>query len=87
MIGDGENDIKAGLAARCKSILVNGNGTDTKNEDFGQIDANHRESGPYQFDEFLNKYETIFEYPDENNAIAEVRKYIDDLSAIVNQYI
>ena len=34
MIGDGENDIKAGLAARCKSILVNGNGTDTKNEDF-----------------------------------------------------
>ena len=24
---------------------------------------------------------------DENNAIAEVRKYIDDLSAIVNQYI
>ena len=39
MIGDGENDIKAGLAARCKSILVNGNGTDTKNEDFGQIDT------------------------------------------------
>ena len=51
------------------------------------IYANHRESGPYQFDEYLNKYETIFEYPDENNAIAEVRKYIDDLSAIVNQYI
>lgn len=28
MIGDGENDIKAGLAARCKAILVNGTGTD-----------------------------------------------------------
>lgn len=27
------------------------------------IHANHRESGPYQFDEFLNKYETIFECP------------------------
>ena len=39
MIGDGENDIKAGLAAGCKAILVNGNGTDTKNEDFGQIDT------------------------------------------------
>ena len=50
-------------------------------------DANHRESGPYQFDEFLNKYETIFEYPDENNAAAEVRNYIDELSSIVEQYI
>lgn len=36
MIGDGENDIKAGLAAGCKAILVNGAGTDAKNEDFGQ---------------------------------------------------
>ena len=51
------------------------------------IHANHRESGPYQFDEFLNKYETIFEYPDENNAADEVRNYIDELSAIVEQYI
>ena len=39
MIGDGENDIKAGMAAGCKAILVNGNGTDTKNEDFGQVDT------------------------------------------------
>ena len=39
MIGDGENDIKAGLAAGCKAILVNGAGTDAKNEDFGQIDT------------------------------------------------
>ena len=51
------------------------------------IHANHRESGPYQFDEFLNKYETIFEYPDENNAADEVRNYIDELSSIVEQYI
>ena len=51
------------------------------------IHANHRESGPYQFDEFLNKYETIFEYPDENNAADEVRNYIDELSAIVEQQI
>ncbi len=39
MIGDGENDIKAGLAAGCKAILVNGAGTDAKNEDFGQADT------------------------------------------------
>ena len=39
MLGDGENDIKAGLAAGCKAVLVNGDGTDAKNEDFGQIDT------------------------------------------------
>ena len=39
MIGDGENDIKAGLAAGCKAILVNGEGTNAKNEDFGQVDT------------------------------------------------
>lgn len=38
MIGDGENDIKAGLAAGCKAVLINGVGTDAKNEDFGQVD-------------------------------------------------
>ena len=31
MIGDGENDIKAGLAAGCKTVLINGEGTDAKN--------------------------------------------------------
>lgn len=51
------------------------------------IHANHRESGPYQFDEFRSKYETIFEYPDENNAADEVRNYIDELSSIVEQYM
>ena len=39
MIGDGENDIKAGLAAGCKTVLINGEGTDAKNEDFGQVDT------------------------------------------------
>ena len=39
MIGDGENDIKAGLAAGCKTILVNGEGTDAKSEDLGQVDT------------------------------------------------
>lgn len=39
MIGDGENDVKAGLAAGCKTVLINGEGTDAKNEDFGQVDT------------------------------------------------
>ena len=39
MIGDGENDIKAGLAAGCKAVLINGEGTDARSEYFGQIDT------------------------------------------------
>lgn len=51
------------------------------------IHANHKESEPRQFSEFLGKYETIFEYPDENDAINEVRNYIVELSDIVERYI
>ena len=36
MVGDGENDIKAGNAAGCKTILINGQWSDAKPEDFGQ---------------------------------------------------
>lgn len=36
MIGDGENDVKAGIAAGCKTVLINGSGTDNKQGDFGQ---------------------------------------------------
>lgn len=39
MVGDGENDVKAGLAAGCRSILINGEGTDTRSGDFGQMDT------------------------------------------------
>ena len=39
MVGDGENDMKAGLAAGCRSILINGEGTDAKTGDFGQMDT------------------------------------------------
>ena len=39
MIGDGENDVKAGLAAGCKSILINGAGTDHRDGCFGQLDT------------------------------------------------
>lgn len=51
------------------------------------IYANHLESGIYQFDEFFNKYKMIFEYSDENNAVSEVRNYIQNLSLIIDQYV
>lgn len=36
MVGDGANDIKAGKAAGCKTVLVIGEGTDHKEESFNQ---------------------------------------------------
>ena len=39
MVGDGENDVKAGIAAGCKSVLINGEGSTHKRGDFGQIDT------------------------------------------------
>jgi D-glycero-D-manno-heptose 1,7-bisphosphate phosphatase len=36
MIGDGENDVKAGRTAGCKTVLVNGEGSAQKEGDFGQ---------------------------------------------------
>ena len=35
----------------------------------------------------LCKYETIFKYPDENNASNEVENYINELSAIIENYL
>lgn len=39
MVGDGENDIKAGIDAGCKSILINGQYSDSKTGVFGQSDS------------------------------------------------
>ena len=39
MVGDGENDIKAGNAAGCISILITGEGTVKREGDFGQTDT------------------------------------------------
>lgn len=39
MVGDGENDVKAGLAAGCKTVLINGERSNSKNIDFGQMDT------------------------------------------------
>lgn len=39
MLGDSENDIKAGIAAGCKSILLNGLGSNNINGEYGQLDT------------------------------------------------
>lgn len=41
---------------------------------------------PLAFEELLHKYSVIFDYPDENNAKAEVRNYIEDVKKIVDDY-
>lgn len=50
MIGDSENDVKAGIAAGCMSILVNGIGSDHKDGTYGQIDT------VASVEEFVEKY-------------------------------
>lgn len=51
------------------------------------IHAKGLELNSNQYDEFLHKYEVIFNYPEENDASREVRNYIEELKSIVNQYV
>ena len=39
MVGDGENDVKAGLAAGCKSIMIRNEDTEYQDDHFGQADT------------------------------------------------
>lgn len=39
-----------------------------------------------QFETFIDKYDTIFKYLEENNANSEVENYINDLANIVEKY-
>lgn len=50
MVGDGENDIKAGIAAGCKTILLNECNLNHKEENFGQMDT------VISIQEFAEKY-------------------------------
>lgn len=40
-----------------------------------------------QYAEFLCKYKTIFEYPEENDAAHEVKNYVDEITKIVDLYV
>ena len=50
MVGDSENDVKAGIQAGCMTILINGEGTNQIDGDFGQIDTLE------SVKEFIQKY-------------------------------
>lgn len=48
------------------------------------IYAKGLETGPYQYDEFLCKYESIFENSEEDDIEDEVKGYIKELAEIVD---
>lgn len=51
------------------------------------IHAKGLQSSETQYDEFLCKYDSIFTYPDENDAEHEVENYIEELTAIIEDYL
>jgi hypothetical protein len=51
------------------------------------IHANGMESGPYQYDEFLTKYENLFEYSEKCNIRYVIKDYISELENIVDDYV
>ena len=51
------------------------------------IHANGLQNSETQYDEFLCKYNTIFNYPDENDAEHEVKNYIHELKEIIESYV
>lgn len=51
------------------------------------IHAKGLQSSETQYDEFLCKYDSIFTYPDENDAEHEVENYIEELTEIIEDYL
>lgn len=51
------------------------------------IHAKGLQSSETQYDEFLCKYYSIFTYLDENDAEHEVENYIEELTAIIEDYL
>ena len=51
------------------------------------IHAKGLQSSETQYDEFLCKYDRIFTYPEENDAEHEVENYIEELTAIIEDYL
>lgn len=51
------------------------------------IHAKGLQSSETQYDEFLCKYDSIFTYPDENDVEHEVKNYIGDSTAIIEDYL
>ena len=53
---------------------------------FSYIYAKGFENCNTQYYELIEKYNTIFNYPEENNAEKEMKNYINDLNEIVEKY-
>lgn len=51
------------------------------------IHAKGLQSSETQYDEFLCKYDSIFTYPEETDAEHEVENYIEELTAIIEDYL
>lgn len=51
------------------------------------IYAKELDTDEKKYHKFLDKYDTIFNYPDENNAANEVKNYITELERIVDMYL
>ena len=51
------------------------------------IHAKELQSSETQYDEFLCKYDSIFTYPEENDTEHEVENYIEELTAIIEDYL
>ena len=49
--------------------------------------ANNLIPDSYSFGEFLHKYETIFDYPEEYDVKNEMSNYIDELRTLVRCYL
>lgn len=64
MVGDGENDIKAGKAAGCHTVLLVGEGTDSKRGyDFEQEES----------------FESLFEFVDKNETVQMTKSHFSNI--------
>ena len=78
---------RAGISGMADADYFEGNPIQAAVLVVAYVYARRLENGPYQYDEFLHKYETIFKYPEENDFDNEVKKYVSELKEIVEQYI
>lgn len=77
---------RAGVSGMADADYFEGNPIQAAVLIIAYIHAHGMEKKPTQYDEFLHKYEVIFEYPEDYNMNEEVKNYIEELRSIVEQY-
>lgn len=78
---------RSGVSGLADADNFNSNPLDAAIMVVSYIHAKNLQDTETQYDKFLCKYETIFKYPDENNAAGEVKNYINDLKDIIERYL